>query len=267
MIKVDYHTHTWHSLDCSATIDSMINRAIGLGLEEIAITDHFDFTYPDCKIITRHSLADGMADLKSAQAKYAGKIKVLAGMELGLRPDVAEIASHVVLQYDLDIVIGSVHVDDIQLPGFRDYSFSSLYEKREAYTIFFENTLEVVKTCDNYDVLGHLDYVERYAAYPDSTLKYADYRDIVDEILKVVIAKGKGVEINTSGYGFGRPYPQVDIIRRYLDLGGEIITVGSDAHSPRRIAANFEDVYEILRGLGVRYISRFEGRKAIPVRL
>ena len=260
MIKYDYHTHTSHSFDSNASMKSMIERAIAIGLEEIAITDHIDFTWPECEIISPLGIAANMKAIQAVWAKYAGKIKVLAGIELGLRPDLAEVGRKIVAEHDFDIVIGSAHeIDGI------DFYYGHWYQgrpKHAAYMLYFENLLATVQACDCYDVLGHLDYVERYGRYDDKSLHHGDYQEVIDEILKTVIQKGKGIEINTSGYanGLGHPHPQMPGIKRFVQLGGEVITVGSDAHAPGRIAGNFDDVYKILQSLGIKYITRFDKR-------
>lgn len=265
MIKFDYHTHTDHSLDCDEPIDAMIEKAISLGLAEYAITDHIDFTHGSKKIISPYGIDANMKQMQKAKEYFAKQIKVLAGVELGLRPDLADVTADIAASYDFDIIIGSAHSDDIDLPGFRDFCLDdTLYQKLNAYDIYFDNMLKTVKACDSYDVLGHMDYVERYAIYDDRRLCYNEHKDVIDDILIVLIQKGKGIEINTSGYayGLGRTHPQINIIKRYLELGGEIITIGSDAHSPKNIAGSFDKVYGMLKEAGIKYIARYDKRVA-----
>ena len=193
MIKTDYHTHSNYSSDGKASMNTMIEHAIKLGLEEYAITDHLDFAWPAGKIIGPHDIADMVKAIQIAKEKYAHSIKVLVGVELSIRPDLEEIAQQMADAYDFDIIIGSPH----DIKGI-DFYFPELYQnypKHEAYMIYFENLLDVVRNCSTYDVVGHLDYVERYGKYPDKTLYYSDYREIIDEILSTIISKGKGIEI------------------------------------------------------------------------
>ena len=267
MIKFDYHTHSNHSTDGMASMGEMIETAIKLGLEEYAITDHLDFSWPEKEIISTYGIAANVKAMQAAKAKYAGRIKVLIGVELSLRPDVADEARELANEYDFDIIIGSGH--DIKGVDFYLPELYRNHTKHQAHTMYFENLLDVVTTCDAYDVVGHLDYVERYGKYPDKTLHYTDFRETIDEILKTIIAKGKGIEINTSGYayGLGHAHPQTDILRKYLQLGGEIITVGSDAHRPGNIAQHFGDAHKILQSLGVKYITRFDKRKPSFVKI
>ena len=275
MIKTDYHTHSNYSIDGKASMDAMIERAIKLGLEEYAITDHIDFGYPHPKIIGPYDISDIVIAMETARAEYAGRIKVLVGVEMSLRPDLADITQQMVNAHDFDFVIGSVH--DAKGIDFFWPEFYRGRSKNKVYALYYENLLDVVRVCDAYDVLGHFDYIERlvkmayrYTSNPDLSLNLnLDNRDIIDEILKTVISKGKGIEINTSGitYGIGHPHPHINVLRRYIQLGGEIITVGSDAHAPGNITQHFNAAYEILRQLDVKYITRYDKRKPIFVKL
>lgn len=264
MIKTDYHCHTSYSFDSKACMESMVKQAIEMGLEEIAITDHIDFSYPDKKIVSPKGVCANVEAILAARQVFGSQIRLAVGVELGLRADCAEKCREIAAGFDFDIVIGSVHETAFGV----DFYYPELYKnhpKHEAYQIYFESVLSAVSACDSYDVLGHLDFVERYAPYDDKNLRYADFCDIIDEILRIIIGKGIGLEVNTSGlsYGLGRTHPQPAILRRYLELGGEIITVGSDAHAPERIGYGFDVVLEILNNLGIKYIARFERRKPV----
>ena len=129
--------------------------------------------------------------------------------------------------------------------------------------------LNNVKTCDFFNVYGHIDYVVRYSPNKDFNYKVFDYCDIINEILKNLIHNGKGIEINTSGYrsGLSNPNPNTEIIKMYRELGGEIITIGSDAHRPQDIAYNFNKVVEILKGCGFKYYTEFKNRKPEFIKL
>jgi len=263
MIKADYHTHTNYSIDGKASMDTMINRAIKLGLEEYAITDHIDFGYPNPKIIGPYDISDIVAAMEAAKAEYDGRIKVLVGVEISLRPDVADIAQKMVDTYDFDFVIGSAHDArgiDFFWPDFRHGRTT-----HEVHATYYENLLEMVRTCNAFDVVGHFDYINRRRDFTDGPRYYADYHDIIDAILKAIIEKGKGLEINTAGitYGMGYVHPHIEILQRYVQLGGEIITVGSDAHAPQYVAQHFGVAYELLQQLGIKYITRFDKRKPL----
>ncbi|MCI1931048.1 MAG: histidinol-phosphatase HisJ family protein, partial [Clostridia bacterium] len=135
--------------------------------------------------------------------------------------------------------------------------------KHQAYTDYFEEVLSNVKNYDFFNVYGHIDFINRYGSYEDKTMDYYEFKSLTDEILKTIISKGKGIEINTSGYryGLGHPHPQFELIKRYKELGGEIITVGSDAHKPEQITFKFDKAYEMLKEAGFKYITLFTDRK------
>ena len=267
MIKFDYHIHTSHSVDCRTPMEEMIEHAISLGLEEIAITDHVDFSYPGNDVLSPPGVAANIFKMRAMREKYAGDISVLSGVEFNLRPDSANIIRQIAAAHNFDIIIGSVH----EL-GAVDFSFPEYCEnrtKREAHGLYLKTVFDAVTACDSWDILGHLGYIERYGDYGDKSLARADFSDIIDEILKHVIKSDKGIEINTSGYRYAlkRPHPNFDIIARYKELGGEIFTVGSDAHSTAAMAVGFEEIHTALRNLGIKYIARFERRRPVFVKI
>lgn len=160
-------------------------------------------------------------------------------------------------------MIGSLHLIHGQDPYdgviFEGRSDADVY--REA----FQATLENLDHVSDFDVLGHLDYVVRYGRQQAREYSYQAFSDEIDEILKKVIHMGKGIEMNMGGfkYGLGFCNPHPDVIRRYRELGGEIITVGADAHRPEHAAFDFEKAGDILRSCGFRYYAEYRNRKPI----
>ncbi|MCD8035944.1 MAG: histidinol-phosphatase HisJ family protein, partial [Clostridiales bacterium] len=258
----DYHVHTKFSTDSSAEMTDMIDKAVSLGLSEIMFTDHMDIDFPDKNMPFSLYYPDYSEAINLNKVIYMKKINVFIGVEMGLQKHIVRDARMFTEFNPFDFVIGSTHVVD----GI-DVSYPEFFEgktKKEAYTQYFESVLENAKFHDCYNVYGHLDYINRYAPYDDNSLEYIDYREIIDEILKVLVDKGKGLDVNTSGYRYGivRPYPQLDILKRFKELGGEIITVGSDAHRPEDIADHFDNAYEIIRAAGFKAIASFRNKKA-----
>ena len=135
--------------------------------------------------------------------------------------------------------------------------------EQQAYQEYFESILENLAVFDNFDVYGHIDYVVRYGPNRNLEYSYQKYADVIDAILEKLIDMGKGIEINTGGfkYGLGHPNPTEDIIKRYHELGGEIITIGADAHKPEHVAFDFAKVPDILKAAGFQYFTVFEKRK------
>jgi histidinol-phosphatase (PHP family) len=260
-MKYDYHIHTSFSFDSKASLESVVKKSISLGLSEIAITDHVDFSFPSQKPLMPQHIGTMVADIQKIQEQYKNTISILIGAEFSLRTDLAGILDELTKAYDFDFIIGSTH--DIE--GI-DFSSEAPYEnisKQQAYDSYFINMLDVITDLDSYDVVGHLDYVQRYGKYEDKSLLYSNHSDIIDEILKTIIHKGKGIEINTSGYRYNldKPHPSSDIIKRYHELGGEIITLGSDAHFVEHITDHFDTAIGILRAVGFKHITRFKNRK------
>ena len=132
-------------------------------------------------------------------------------------------------------------------------------EMLELNTALFEN----LKKFDNFDVYGHLDYVVRYGPEKDRGYCYETYSDLFDRILELLLEKGKGLELNTGGISDGMRdvHPCREVLRRYRQKGGEIITIGSDAHDPAEIAAHFHRAEEVLQECGFRYYTVFENRQ------
>lgn len=266
-ITSDCHMHTKHSGDSSTPMEEMILQSIFQGLTTICFTEHNDFEFPITDLDPKGKF-ECNADLyfkefNEYQNKYAGKIQLLFGIELGLQPSVIKQNKSYVEANNFDYIIGSSH-----LCNGIDPSCSGFYKGRseeEAYREYFDSVLENIMNFSDFDVYGHLDYVVRYGPNADTKYSYAKYHDILDRILSLLIDKGKGIEINTGGLkrGMRDLHPCADIIKRYKDLGGEIITVGSDAHVPKNIAAYFSRAEDVLNECGFKYYTVFEHRTPI----
>lgn len=257
----DTHMHTRFSGDSKAAPESMAQAAKEAGLSGICFTEHLDFDYqndPDLFLLD----TDAYLNYAHALAASCPKgFQIRAGLELGLQPHLAMRHRAFLEKYNFDFVIGSSHVVHGIDPYYPEY-----YENRtetEAYREYFESILENIQAFDGFDVYGHLDYVVRYGPNKNKFYRYETYQDIIDEILKALIERGKGIELNTGGlkYGLGHPNPTEEILARYHDFGGEIITIGSDAHAPEHVAYAFSSVPALLEEAGFRYFTVFEGRK------
>lgn len=269
-ITGDFHLHTSFSSDSEAPMASMIEQGISAGLSYLCITEHMDKDYvrrapmdPDFEVDTDAYYATYQA----LRTRYEGQIEVLFGIELGLQPHVADFYRKYIVDYPFDFILGSSHLCHRKDPYFPDF-----YEGRpeeEAYREYFESILENIYSFDGFDVYGHLDYAVRYGPNQDRFYSYEKYAELLDSILHELIKRGKGIEINTGGfrYGLAHPNPTEDILRRYLALNGEIITIGSDAHRPEHIAYEFDRVSSILKECGFKYYTIFKNRTAEFVKL
>lgn len=273
MIQVDMHMHTWFSTDSEACPRDMADEAVRKGLKTICFTDHFDKDDLEWGEEGIFDVDAYFVEMQKLQEEYAGKLNIRIGIELGLRTYLKDYYEELTKKYPFDFVIGSVH----NVPYKKDAEGNILYtdpatEKlftdrtdKEAYRLMMETTLENVRTSDCFQTLGHLDYVVRYGKSREKEYSYTDYADIIDEILKLLIEKGKGLEVNSAGLKYGLPFahPHPDVLKRYRELGGEIITIGADAHKPEHIAYDFAKAEEILKSCGFKYYTEFFEQKPV----
>lgn len=265
-MRADVHMHCGFSNDSETRPEDMVESAIAKGLSIICFTDHYDkdnLDWGDEAIFDVESYFQKMIEL---QEEYRDQIDIRIGAEIGMQPYLAEYYQNFMAQHPFDFVIGSVHSvleHDVALDFFQKHS------DPEGYKIYFEEMLQDVQKIKSYDVLGHLDYIVRYSNQGSKGFDLNDYMDIIEEILKQVIAHGKGIEMNMSGlkYGLGAPHPQPEIIKRYRELGGEIITVGADGHIPEHIAYDYHLADDILKSCGFKYYTEFKGRKPLFVKI
>lgn len=267
MIYSDYHMHTSFSTDSDTPPWEMVEGAITKGLESICITDHYDADYPYYEDLGEDAFlfdpGEYIQTLRILQREYAEQIHIQIGIELGLQPHLGSFYQNLTKSYPFDFVIGSVHLIGGKDPYYREQLGN--VPDRDLYRKAFETTLENLECNKAFDVLGHIDYVVRYGADKEKEYVLREYADILDEILKKTIYLGKGIELNTAGLRYGLPFcnPHPEILKRYRELGGEIITIGADGHKPVHIAYAFECAGDILRDCGFKYYTEYKARRAI----
>ena len=263
-ITADYHLHSSFSGDSDTPMEEMILKGIEFGLTRMCFTEHHDLDYP-----VTESTPEGFFELNpdsylydflKLKEKYADRISLCFGVELGMQPHLAQRNAAFAKAHDYDFIIASSHICN----G-RDPYYPAFYEGRsqeEAYLEYFASIPESLKSFSNFDVYGHLDYVVRYGPEKDAGYSYEKYRDIFDKILQQLTEMEKGIEINTAALakGMREPNPCTGVLKRYHELGGEIITTGSDAHDPTQIAYAFGRAADILKDCGFRYYTTFEKR-------
>jgi len=255
--------HCCFSGDSESTPESMADAAEAAGLAGICFTDHLDYDYPDEPEIFVPDLSAYEKKICALRAAYADRLPVLCGIELGLQPHLAQKHEELFADHKFDFVIGSSHVVHGTDPYYPQY-----YDGRtedEAYREYFESILENIDAFDGFDVYGHIDYVVRYGPHQNLHYTYDKFSDVIDEILRRLVSMGKGIELNTAGfkYGLGHPNPCEEILCRYRQLGGQILTIGSDAHEPGHVAYDFYRVPELLRKAGFTHYTVFQNRKPI----
>lgn len=256
----DYHMHSTVSLDGISDARAMVAAAQAQGLREICFTDHLDYQ-------ARDTMDPGWVySLDAYNAAYdslrSDCLLIRRGMEFGLGPDLQSTLEADLTKRHYDFVIGSVHFvgnDDVYEPSY--WVGKSV---ADAYRIHMEETLRCVQAMHDFDVLGHLTFICKARCNPTrEPLLYREHQQIVDEILRVLIAKGIGLELNTSGMDrCGFYLPTEDFFRRYRELGGEIVTVGSDAHDVRRVGQYTREAIRLLLPV-FGYVCTFADRKPI----
>lgn len=263
-ISADYHMHSSFSGDSEAPMEEMIQKAVSLGLTHICFTEHMDLDFPATEADPAGkfevNVDSYLYELLRYRKKYDGQIRVNFGIELGLQPQLFREHALLIKQHEFDFVIGSSHICNRRDPYYPDF-----YEGRteeEAYREYFQSEIDNIRKFSNFDVYGHLDYVVRYGPNKDREYTYEKYKDLLDQIVELLLEKEKGLEINTGGikYNLRELHPLTAILKRYRSLGGEIVTIGSDAHTPEGIALGFDRAAEVLAECGFKYYTIFENR-------
>jgi histidinol-phosphatase (PHP family) len=272
MIIADYHVHSDFSGDSQTPMEQMIEQAIRLGLKRLCFTDHMDYDYPhQGAICFEFNPEEYTVKLRRLKEQYANQIELLTGIELGLKPNIMNAISKLMKNYSFDFVIGSTHVVEEYDPYFPE--FWTNRSKEYGMAAYFQSIIENCKLYKDYfHVYGHLDYIIRYVPTGDgkkADYSYEDYKDLLDELLLTLLSNGKGIELNTAGlkYGLGYAHPKAEILKRYRELGGELITIGSDAHKTEHLCYDFQLVPELLKSLGYSYYATFVEGKPIYEKL
>lgn len=261
---VDTHNHSQFSPDSSATVLTLAEHARSLGAAGITITDHIDLDAPREKDKFLFSIAEQQAEIERVAKIMGGDFKVLKGIELGLQPESVEHTRQFVQGYSFDQVVASVHFVDGLDPYLGTYYEDKDYH--EAFGRMLEVIYQTARDFEDFDVIGHFDYVARYAPYEVKDIWYEDFPDHLDTLLKFLAREGKALEINTKTYAWHGVHLQVldlNILRRFRELGGEFVTLGSDSHDDKRVCENFEKYASILEDCGFEYLTYFENRKPV----
>ncbi len=265
-ILYDYHIHTNFSLDSDAKLKDIVEFAINKGLKEIAITNHIE---PNVitGIIEDRNFANHLLEIESLQNEFKNEIKILKGAEATLYTNNEKNHNDFINKYsELDFIIGSPH--SINRKDLHMYFDFTKYTKKECYEMYLREIISCIPN-HNFNVYGHLDFISRYSNYENPFMLYKDFSDLIDEVLKLLIKHDKGLELNTSGirYGIDSFYPSKEILTRYKQLGGEIITVGSDSHAFNTLGDHFDIAYNYLKDCGFNSITTFEKMKPEQIKI
>ena len=260
---IDLHMHTSSSFDGHYSAAEMCEAAVNAGLSVITFTDHFDVDFFEAHRLGERQVTS-YEDVVSAQAAFANRLKVLVGIEVGQGTYEPELTKKSLEKYSYDFIIGSIH-NLRKTPDFceLDYTNMTIDEVYGLLDKYFEE-MHLLAKWNGFDTLAHLTYPLRYImGNYGIKVDLKKYDGIVDEIFKTVISNGKALEINTSGLRqkIGVTMPTVDYVRRFKELGGEIVTIGSDARYPDNVGLGGDITREMMREAGFKYVAFYENRK------
>ena len=255
----DFHMHTTVSYDGHDRPEDMLAAAERAGLREICFTDHIDYDPRDPGHMIRFETSDYNNAYDNLQSDT---VKIRRGFEFGMLADNADVLKKDIQRRHFDFVIGSAHFADGLDPYFAPFWEGKTIDQAEL--CYLEQVLACVQAHDDFDVLGHLTFISKAWANPvKRSILYDSYRQVVDEIFKTLIRKDKGLECNTSGKDpCGVFLPSVDYLYRFKELGGKIVTVGSDAHNAERVGQYCREACRIVTDI-FGYVCTFEDRRPV----
>ena len=259
--KMDYHLHTIHSPDGEQTMWELCENMVQRGVEEICITDHIDPGHPEPGMDRFPVWAEWYRDAEECRSAFP-QLQLRLGLEIGDLPQEREKIRKLLSELSLDFWLLSLHVvegmDPYDPPYFQNRS------RNEAYKAYARAKMESVCAWTEFDSVAHIGYVAKRAPYPikNRAFRYEDAPEEMDALLKHVIRLEKCIEVNTAGYAAtGDVQPHSSILKRYIDLGGEIFTFGSDSHSVSRNYDQIERAKEQVRQLGGKYQAAFRNHQ------
>ncbi len=270
---VDYHVHTEFSDDSIYNMEDVVKDAIKIGINEICFTDHVDYGIKydwDCSHSIPYRNGEPFANVNytkyiskitQMQQKYHTQIAIKIGLEFGVQMHTIPQYQKLFQNYNFDFIILSIH--QVEDKEFWTQDFQKGKTQKQYNERYYEEMFNVVKNYKNYSVLGHMDLITRYdeaGIYPFEKIK-----PIIEEILKIVIADGKGIELNTSyhRYHLKDTTPCIEILKLYRELGGNIITLGSDSHKPEHLGAYMQEAKTILKALGFKHFCTYQAMQHI----
>jgi histidinol-phosphatase (PHP family) len=262
---VDYHVHTAFSQDSNAAMQAQCEAAIARGIKEIAFTEHEDYNPRDpTSFYLDH--AGYWRELERCRALFAEKLVVRAGIEISEPHRYPTLTANILSKHPWDFVLGSLHWLSPAVNTYLPEFFEHLGDWRESMRLYFIEAVALAKNGD-FDVLAHIDYPVRYnMAHYDDQYDIRDYEPLVREILKAVIARGKGIEINLSATRMGRnPNPAPVVIGWFRELGGVNLTIGTDSHAPQHTGLGVDAALDIARAAGFTHIATYARRKPLLV--
>jgi len=275
MYLFDNHNHSQFSFDGGRTsVEASARAAVSAGLKGICFSDHCDHYVPPMKadfedLKPEHfNVAEQQGEIDRAQEMLGESIRILKGIEIGMYEDCHDEIRDVLGSNSFDQVLASVHYIEQTDPYYGGYYEGK--DWKEAYGKYLETIYREMTWLGDFDIMGHYDYIVRYAPYPQTCIRYRDFSDIFDSMFRYLTYEGKALEINTKSYEGHRGRVvelDHDVLLRYREMGGEIISLGSDSHEPSRVGAGFLHHAALLKSLGFRWTAHYESRKLVQLPL
>ena len=275
MVLFDKHNHSQFSFDGKRTsVEASARAAAEAGLGGICFTDHCDHYVPPMKASFENAVPEyfnveeQQAEISRVQSLIGDRTRLLKGIEIGMYEECHEQIRKVLDENSFDQIIASVHYIEKTDPYYGGYYDGK--DWKQAYGTYLETIYREMKWLEDFDIMGHYDYIVRYASYPVTSIRYRDFSDIFDEMFRYLIQEGKALEINTKSYEGHRGRMvelDNDVLLRYREMGGEIVSLGSDSHEPSRVGAGFTRHAAFLKSLGFRWTAHYESRRLIQLPL
>ncbi|MCL2087785.1 MAG: histidinol-phosphatase HisJ family protein [Oscillospiraceae bacterium] len=260
---LDMHTHSTLSHDGENDMREMVEHAFKSGLKVIASTEHIDLNvYYSSKYKNNILIPRGHKEIRKLKEEYADKIKLIYGVEFAQSVHDKAFAKEIIDEYQFDYVLGSVHaVREISDFYYLDYNE---LDNHDLMTKFFNETLEMVEWGE-IDAVAHLTYPLRYiVGRCKIDFKLSTFDNKIREIFKVMVAKNIALELNTCGMrldNYNRPDPDFGYFELYKEMGGDMVTIGSDAHNKQFIGCDIPAALKKLKEIGFDRVTYFEKRK------
>lgn len=258
---IDLHTHTDNSFDGHHSTMFLSETAYMKGLRAVAFTDHLEMDSFYENSFNKTAI-QSFFEIAKARSAFSGKLIVCIGAELGQPTYNRPVSEKLLEMMKYDFVIGSIH----NLPDMKDFYYMDFSDESidcmKLLEEYFEQVLELAKWA-KFDSLGHLTYPLRYmVGNYGKSIDISKFSEVIDEILLTLIKENKALEINTSGLrkSYGKIIPDESILKRYKQLGGKLITVGSDAHYAEHLGADIDKGYELALKCGFDEIAVYQDR-------
>lgn len=266
MYRADYHLHTLISSDSPASLEQQAQSALDAGLNELCVTDHWNLLdQQGTPLPHTRDWSDSIAQCHAARQLFGSQLEIRLGIEVGngeINPAAVSLGLNQAGE-ELDFVIGSLHNSSLHSGGLGIYTAAKQCQHIEdgiALLDDYVDTLHALAATDTFDVIGHVIYPLRYLPQ-QWQLTLDPYEEQLRALFQTLIQSGRGIELNTTQ---GHTIEEwADVLKIYRDCGGEILTIGSDAHRYGQVGAGFQDAAALLRILGFRHYATYRNRKPV----